>query len=499
VDVANNPNGSGNDFMVDDDSLLPGEAGQGGSTQAPVAQCLGETRAAEAIGLDIFVMLDISASMLETLPQSRLAPPTKWDAVRQSIQSFVQAPETAEIGIGIQYFPQRVEGVPDQCTSNAECGPGGPCGNSVCLAPAAFDLGANVDPLTFETLSPDVEDATCSTTADCAGPGFNCRTVTGVCGILPGTVDDVEDGLFYPFDAFCNDDQQCDGLLPGTECLPLGVCQVSGLACPVGVECPAGEGTCVPFPPFGCTNQTRCEAAVYAEPAVEISTAPTRTAEIVRSLNDQIPNGLTPTGPALAGALDHARQWAEQNPGRQVVTVLATDGLPTECTPLDVPGIAQIARDASTDAQPLRTFVIGVFSATDLGADGQATLDTLAQAGGTGGAIVINTAGNVADDFLNALNVIRDTAVSCEFKLDGNAALDFDQVNLRVTDPDGAQTQLFNVGDVSACGDDDQGWYYVRDVDGNPRQINVCPETCSNFTTGGVTANLEIGCATLIR
>jgi len=49
-------------------------------------QCLGETRQAEAIALDMFVMLDISASMLDVLPQLNfLAPRTKWDAVREAL------------------------------------------------------------------------------------------------------------------------------------------------------------------------------------------------------------------------------------------------------------------------------------------------------------------------------------------------------------------------------------------------------------------------------
>jgi hypothetical protein len=219
---------------------------------------------------------------------------------------------------------------------------------------------------------------------------------------------------------------------------------------------------------------------------------------VIASLRAQTPIGQTPTGPALGGALEQARLWAEQHPDRQVVTVLATDGFPTVCEPQDIPDIAAVAGAANDAARPVRTFVIGVFGNTDLGNDGQQRLDTIASAGGSDRAFVINTAGNVAEEFLDALNLIRNTAVNCDFQLSGGASLDFDRVNLQVTDAGGAATDLLNVGDASACGDDD-GWYYVRDAAGTPFQISVCPNTCGTFTEEGVRADLQVGCATRIR
>jgi hypothetical protein len=181
-----------------------------------------------------------------------------------------------------------------------------------------------------------------------------------------------------------------------------------------------------------------------------------------------------------------------------VVTVFATDGLPTECTPLDIPGIGQLASDSNAGTDPVRTFVIGVFGALDLAGTARQDLDALARAGGTQRAFVINTGGNVADDFLKALNQIRDTAVNCQFQLAADAALDFDHVNLRVSDAAGRVSDLANVGDASACGND-PGWYYTRNSDGTPTQIETCPSTCAGFMTAGVSAELEIGCATRIR
>ena len=96
VDVdtgGNQPSAPGEDLLVGDDE-------PGANAPADERTCLGETHQAEVVGLDIFVMLDISASMGEQLPRVGLLaqPETKWDAVKQSLQTFVQAPESASIG-----------------------------------------------------------------------------------------------------------------------------------------------------------------------------------------------------------------------------------------------------------------------------------------------------------------------------------------------------------------------------------------------------------------
>lgn len=482
-----------NDFLLGEDGDLPGGSGMPVDAQRP--QCLGETRQAEAIGLDIYVMLDISGSMLEALPPASLfqtTTTTKWDAVRRSFQSFVQAPETADIGVGMQYFPQLKADVPFACTSNQECGVGGPCSSSQCVANFIFDDPADATPAVQFIGAPS--DGVCGSDADCTGQGESCRSMLGAC-VIPG-----QDVPPLPLLPLCNAGADCAGI-PGTQCEEIRACELlfqdQIVPCTASIACPAGFGACVPFP-YACLSQTSCEVGGYATPAVPISSAATRSPALVASLQSQVPSGRTPTGPALAGALQHARLWAEQNPGRQVVTVLATDGLPTDCTPLEIPEIAQLASRANSGDYPVRTFVIGVFSAADLGDDGQQRLDTIARAGGTDRAFVINTGGNVADEFLNALNQIRDTTVSCEFQLDAGAELDFDRVNLRVSEASGAVTDLLNVGDASACGGD-QGWYYVRNATGIPTQITVCPSTCAGFMADGIRAELEIGCATRIR
>jgi hypothetical protein len=491
---------SGDGFLVDEG--VPGDGTSGPDALA----CLGETREAEPVPLDIFVMLDISASMLEPLPSMGAGDPiTKWDAVRGSIAAFAQSPDTATIGVGLQYFPQSNDGVPPSCASNAECGPGGPCTNSICVTSAQLASPDDGAPFDFVRIAGDVPRF-CTADADCGGAGESCQALVGECVFPPNTIPQNPDGAFLnvsPDPAgslvspLCGDGGDCAGL-PFTACEEVGVCTLELLKCSASIACPAGAGECVPFP-YSCVNETSCEIARYATPAVPIGSGPSRGADIVASLDRQIPLGETPTGPALSGALEHARAWAEQHPGRQVVAVLATDGFPTACTPLETADIAAVAGNASSATPSVRTFVIGVFGDEDLGGDGQQRLDSIARAGGTTRAIVVNTAGDVTQDFLAALTLVRNTAVTCEFALDNPGELNFDQVNLDVAYPDGTTRALFNVGDVSACGDDQQGWYYVRDPQGNPYQINVCPGTCATFGGEGVQATLQVGCATRIR
>lgn len=480
--------------LLSDDDIAASDPGTSDREQP---SCLGETHEAEIIGLDIFVMLDTSSSMGDVLPATNAlsGTQTKWDAVKRSLEAFVQSPDSADIGVGLQYFPQLKPGVPLTCTTNEECGPGAPCSNSICVRPVTQpQIGTFLTPA-----QPDCRglDCFCSSDADC-GQGESCRVMNGECvvsgqGFLP---------LADPLVALCNAGADCARInAPGIACEQRGICEflINGSpgGCSATIPCLPGGGRCGPLLQE-CVNQTVCEPAPYSAPAVAIGTGDAHTRDVVTSLEAVQLHGLTPTGPALDGALEQAQAWAADHPDRQAVTVLATDGFPTECTPQDIPGIGLVASAANRGSDPVHTFVIGVFSAADLGANGQQNLNAWAAAGGSGRAFVIDTTGNVADDFLKALNQIRDTAVSCQFQLTADAALDFDQVNLRVSDPSGSVTDLSNVGDSSACGNE-QGWYYLRNADGTPTQIQVCPSTCAGFTTAGVSAELQVGCATRIR
>ncbi|WP_437630330.1 VWA domain-containing protein [Sorangium sp. So ce854] len=394
--------------------------------------CAGETSTAELVPLDLYIMLDASGSMDERISTSV----SKWEAVTEALEAFFTDPQSAGIGVGLQYFPLRDPDVPATCTENSQCGANGPCAMGVCrrTRPTAF----------------------CSSNADCPS---------------------------------------------GDTCLDLGRCSVSGVLCaPPGGTCPSGGGTCRPVTESECANPYSCNPDVYAAPAVAITPLDDASAAaLVTSIAQKEPLGGTPTAGALAGALQQARAHAEANPTHRVVTVLATDGMPTDCDPVSADGIAQIASEALAGTPSISTFVIGVFDGDDDGA--QATMDRIAEGGGTTSAFFIDTSTDVTQAFLDALTAIRGQSLACEYQVPAPSAgqtLDYGTLNVEHTRPQaGDPTTIFYVSDEASCDAAAGGWYY--DVDpatgGTPTKIVMCPATCTQFREGGQVA-LRVGCKT---
>ncbi|MEZ4227368.1 MAG: VWA domain-containing protein [Polyangiaceae bacterium] len=393
--------------------------------------CAAETAKGEQVPLDLYIMLDSSGSMSDKTSTG----PTKWDAVKQAITGFVNAPGSAGLGVGLQYFPLNKQGVPDSCTNNNQCGSGGPCLLKTCLG------GTTLQPCTNNSQ----------------------------CGIL-GT---------------CADLGTCTGD-PNTFCAPIG-----SNAC-------GTAGQCVALTSSFCTNATECSNVRYATPAVNIAALPGNAGAIISSMGAKSPNGNTPTGPALQGAIDHAKVHAGANPGHAVAVVLATDGLPTSCNLTNISQVAQLAQQGLAGTPSIPTFVIGVFAPTDTAA--AQNLNTIASSGGTNTAFIINTSGNVTQQFLQALDQIKGKALPCEFKIPTPASgqtLDYGKVNVEVSSSSG-KTSLLYVEDASKCDPTNGGWYYdVNPSAGTPTKIVVCPSTCTAFKgQAGAQVDVLIGCKT---
>jgi hypothetical protein len=417
--------------------------GIGNTVSVDAGSCAQAVSKGEVIPLDMYILLDKSASMLDVTGTGAT---TKWDAIRAALESFVNDSASAGLGVGLQYFPLLKAGVPTTCTTNAECGAGGPCFLDTCdNAPAG-----------------------------------------------PATV--------------CAADSDCP---PGGHCIPFGLCtrsvgNVQQLCSPIGSRCPAGYGNCVDIANRPCVNGDECTQTAYATPAVGIAGLPGNAGALMSSIDATMPAGDTPTAPALEGAVTEAGTWAKANPGHRVVAVLATDGLPTECMPTDIDAVAAFATQGVAAAPSISTFVIGVFGPADT--DSQTNLDTIAKAGATTKAFIVDTSGDVTKEFQAALNSIRGSAlVSCEFqvpKSTGSGGLDFGKVNLEVTKSDGQKEQLVYVDSDAACASaTGPAWHYdVAPSSSTPQRIIVCPNTCTTITSDpGATVNLQIGCKDSIR
>jgi hypothetical protein len=407
--------------------------------------CTGTIQGAREVQVDMYIMLDRSASMQEKTG----AGPSKWDAIGDALRAFVQDTQSHGLGVGLQYFPIGVPGVPETCSRDGDCGSGGACVSKACLPSA---LGGST------ALTPCLSDADC--------PLFS------------------------------------------QGCQPFGTCSGNmNLACfDIGKGGCQDQGDCIQYP-GSCTNYASCSAGDYAKPAVPLAALPGNAAALQDSLSRTKPLGNTPTPPALSGALEFATGQARRNPDHRVIAVLATDGLPTECLGAQVTTEAQaIAATAAITKKSLAatpsipTYVIGVFSPDD--STSKSNLQQLAAAGGTKQAFIVDQSQDVTQQLLDALAQIRSGSLACEYTLPDaqGMSLDFNAVNVQLTASDHTTQNLLYVKDVSQCSKAKLGWYYDADPaqGGTPSKINICPDSCSTLRAqSGATLQIRLGCATI--
>ena len=164
------PNGStGNGFSTGTDST--GTMGQGGG-------CAGINKIAEKVPLDMYIMLDQSGSMSDSAQGGG----SKWQAVTNALSTFVNQPEAAGIGVGIQYFPldSGANGNVLHCTDTAQCGPGcGPCDMPIPGFGVCAGFGASDSCVPGDYATPDVGIAVLPGNAAASGTSMGAHGPTG--------------------------------------------------------------------------------------------------------------------------------------------------------------------------------------------------------------------------------------------------------------------------------------------------------------------------------
>ncbi len=234
-----------------------------------------------------------------------------------------------------------------------------------------------------------------------------------------------------------------------------------------------------------------CVSGTYENPAVPIAALPGNATPISTSLTNAAPGGQTPTLPALQGAMDQMTAWLLQNPTHAGVVVLATDGIPNDCAST-VDKVAQVALSGASDNPKILTFVIGVGS-------NLTALNQIAQAGGTGNAFLVDTAGNVTQQFIDALNAIRGGAIACEYLIPTpeGGTIDFGKVNVQYTPGTGDKEFFPKVENKAACPPSGDGWYY--DNPANPTKVILCQSTCDKIEADGqAEIGVAFGCTTIV-
>jgi hypothetical protein len=407
----------------------------------PGAACAGELHEGKLVPVDLLFLLDISGSMEESAGTQ-----SKWVAVRDAVSAFLNDPKSAGLGVGMETFPPP----PRTCQTDGDCGGGrGSCEQKgICSEAAQVAITEQACNAATETTCTNAATSPCTKYGTCARSGLRCTDM--------------------------------------------------GQPCPGGV---AGD-TCTPRPRF-CTDDggASCPAARYEAPIVAIADLPGVRPAVEMALAGIVPQGSTPTTPAVQGALTALRARAMASADRKPVLVLATDGLPTSCLANTVDtAVAQLS-GAQMGTPPVSTYVIGVFSPAQL-AKSRPALERMATAGGTGAPFVLMTGADLSQRFLDAINQIRGAALGCEFTIPRptQGTLDFAQVNVRLKD--GAATQdLTYVESMDRCDAARGGWYYdVKPTAGTPARVLLCPTTCTQVKmTAGVSIDLRFGCKTIIE
>lgn len=131
-----------------------------------------------------------------------------------------------------------------------------------------------------------------------------------------------------------------------------------------------------------------CDVGNFTGAAQDLGPLSTVAEGIVSAFEAQSPGGLTPTYPALSGAITYAKTWAKLDPDAYTAVVFITDGYPTRCDPQDIPSIAALATAAHDESPRVDVHVMGI--------DGVYNLDPLAAAGGTQNAHLVENQGDPA-------------------------------------------------------------------------------------------------------
>jgi hypothetical protein len=230
-----------------------------------------------------------------------------------------------------------------------------------------------------------------------------------------------------------------------------------------------------------------CDAADYAKPTVPIGLLSEIGDDLVSAIDNITPAGLTPTVPALQGAISYAEEWAAEHPDRATLVVLVTDGYPTQCSSAPE-AIALAAKNGYESPQHIRTFVIGV------GDVARFNLDNYARSGGTRRAFLTDS-GDITRTFVEALGNIRNRDLACEYQIPTPPeGMKLDQTKVQVVytpSTTGTPEEVPSIDALGACANNvNGGWYY--DSPDNPSKIIVCPCTCARLQAGKV--DVRLGC-----
>lgn len=287
------------------------------------------------------------------------------------------------------------------------------------------------------------------------------------------------------------------GIGLGLGYFPVAMSKPLPSACNTADDCFPYTAQCVPI--TGCCYGNLCNekptssclASDYSTPAIAVQALPGVGALVKQSIDATTPEGGTPMGPALEGAIDYAQTWAAAHPDHLTAVVLATDGAPSGCNPEGTAVVAARAEEGKNQNPSVLTFVIGL-------GEQLSTLNSIALAGGTKEATLVDSGVNAGQQFLDALNKIRgDLQCTYTIPTPKEGEVDPSKVNVSFTQA-GIREFVPRVEGAANCGlGDTAGWYY--DTPTNPSRITLCKQSCAAVQGGGVVVDVVLGCETVVK
>lgn len=246
------------------------------------------------------------------------------------------------------------------------------------------------------------------------------------------------------------------------------------------------------FPVPGDEEGGSCSVADYATPQIGVTALSDGAALLSNAYPETPGGGLTPSLPALQGALQYARSWGErpENLERGVAVVWVTDGYQTICdgNVSDLSALAGAYNNPEDGELRVPTFVVGLGVVPNL--------KEVARLGGTGDGFFVADHDDAVKSLEDALRRVANSPSLCEFDFpvaaDGSA-LDPEKVNVQFTPQGSAGSEVVYQTDGAASCAKEPGWYY--DDPENPTKIEVCPSLCGNF--GGGSVSIVVGCKSI--
>jgi hypothetical protein len=426
--------GSGIDNANPSQSLVPTIMAMPGGDVSDA--CTGELQTAQEVQVDMYIMLDRSASMQEKTG----AGPSKWDAVGAAIRGFVQDPQSKGLAVGIQYFPLGVPGVPETCTTDRECGSGGACVSKACL-PAAGDT----------TITPCLSDDDCSLFSGGCVPFGTCFNIgKGGCQ---------DQGDCTPYQGSCTNYASCTAGDYAKPAVALGTLPDNAMALLASLNGTKPLGN-TPTPPAltGALDFTAAQAKQHPDHRV-----------IAVLATDGLPTECLGSSPvteaqAIAATSAIAAKGLSGTPSipTYVIGVFSSDD---KTSPMN---LQQLAAAGGTK----QAFIVD--QSQDVTAQ---LLSALAQI----------RSGSLACEYSLPASPQGQT-------------LDYNTVNVQLTLSDKSTKNILYVTDNDHCSKAALGWFYDADPakGGTPTKINVCPDTCTNLRAQtGATLQIKLGCATM--